>query len=407
MQPPSASGILPLLPDEAEYREQIRAFAQREIAPKVRELDAEERFDPEIVRGMAAAGFLGACIPKALGGEGRSYHHLGILCEELERVDTVARVIISVHLSLNSLALYQWGTPDQWERWLRPQATGEKLAGFALTEPEAGTDAAALATRAERVPGGYRLTGMKAWIGLADVADHFLLFATVDPDRKHRGITAFLLKRGVAGFRTESIRGKHGVRAGNVGRIYLDGVFVPEEDRLGEEGEGFAIAMSALDNGRFGVAAGSVGIIRACLDAATERCHERKSFGAEIGRHQLVQQMLAKMIAAQEVGRLLVSQVAQLKCDGVRHTREVSLAKWLNCDAAHKSADDAVQIFGAHGFSSEFPVERHLRNCRAAVIYEGTREIHQVIQAEYELGYRQDRPARRPLPRYPFPEDNL
>jgi glutaryl-CoA dehydrogenase (non-decarboxylating) len=364
------------LQDEAAFRAEVRDFAEREIAPKIRALDAEERFDPAIVRRMADAGLLGACLPRALGGRGLSYHHLGILCEELERVDTFARVIISVHLSLNSLALYQWGTPDQWDRWLRPQAAGEKLAGFALTEPEAGTDAGAVATRAEKVDGGYRITGAKAWIGLADVADHFLLFATVDPERKHRGITAFLIKRGTAGLRTESITGKLGVRAGNVGRIFLENVFVPDEDRLGNEGEGFAIAMSALDNGRFGVAAGSVGVIRACIEASTERCHSRKTFGEEIGRHQLVQQMLAKMIAARDVGALLVRQVAQMKCDGVRHTREVSLAKWLNCDAAFESANDAVQIFGAHGFSNEHPVERYLRNCRAAVIYEGTREIH-------------------------------
>jgi glutaryl-CoA dehydrogenase (non-decarboxylating) len=405
------------------FREEVRAFAEREIAPKIRELDGEERFDPSILRAMAEAGLLGTCIPRAMGGQGLSYHHLAVAFEELERVDTFARVILSVHLSLNSLALYQWGTPDQQERWLRPQATGEKVAGFALTEPEAGTDAGSLSTRAEKAPGGYRLTGAKAWIGLADVADHFLLFATLSPPRppnpggsdqarppnaggsKHRAITAFLVKRGAEGLRTESITGKHGIRAGNVGRIFLDGVFVPEEDRLGEEGEGFQIAMSALDNGRFGVAAGSVGVIQACLDACVPRCRERKSFGEEIGRHQLVQQMLAKMVAARDVGRLLVSQVADMKCGGVRHTREVSLAKWLNCDAAYQSANDAVQIFGAHGYSSEHPVERYLRNCRAAVIYEGTREIHQVIQAEYALGYRQDRPLRRPLPPYPFPED--
>jgi glutaryl-CoA dehydrogenase (non-decarboxylating) len=404
-QPSVSPGIFPEVAGEAAFREEVRRFAEREIAPKIRELDAQERFDPYILRAMAGAGLLGVCLPRALGGRGLSYHHLGFLCEELERVDTFARVIISVHLSLNCLALYQWGTPDQWERWLRPQATGEKVAGFALTEPEAGTDAASLATRAERVAGGYRLTGVKAWIGLADVADQFLVFATLDPERKHRGVTAFLLRRGAEGLRTESITGKHGIRAGNVGRLHLDGVFVPEEDRLGEEGEGFAIAMSALDNGRFGVAAGSVGIIRACLDASTERCLQRRTFGHEIGRHELVQQMLAKMVAARDVGRLLTAQVAQLKCDGTRHTREVSLAKWINCDAAYQSANDAVQIFGAHGFSSEHPVERHLRNCRAAVIYEGTREIHQVIQAEYQLGYREDRPLRRALPGYPFPED--
>jgi glutaryl-CoA dehydrogenase (non-decarboxylating) len=391
-----------------EFREEVRALAEREIAPKIRQLDAEERFDASIVRAMAEAGLLGICIPQALGGRGLSYHHLAVAFEELERVDTFARVILSVHLSLNSLALYQWGTPDQLQRWLAPQARGEKLAGFALTEPDAGTDAASLATRAEKVSGGYRLTGAKAWIGLADVADHFLLFAslaTPDTPGSHRDITAFLVRRGAEGLRTESITGKHGIRAGNVGRIFLDGVFVPEEDRLGEEGEGFHIAMSALDNGRFGVAAGSVGVIEACIEACVPRCRERETFGREIGRHQLVQQMLARMVGARDVGRLLVEQVADMKCSGSRHTREVSLAKWLNCDAAFQSANDAVQIFGAHGYSNEHPVERYLRNCRAAVIYEGTREIHQVIQAEYLLGYRQDRPLRRPLPTYPFAED--
>jgi glutaryl-CoA dehydrogenase (non-decarboxylating) len=389
-----------------DFREEVRAFAEREIAPKIRELDAAERFDPHVLRAMGDAGLLGVCIPAALGGRGLSYHHLAAACEELERIDTFARVVLSVHLSLNSLALYQWGTRDQQERWLRPQAQGEKVAGFALTEPEAGTDAGSISTRAEKVDGGYRLTGAKAWIGLAGVADHFLLFATLDPERKHRGVTAFLIRRGAPGLRTEAITGKHGIRAGNVGRIFLDGLFVPDEDRLGEEGEGFQIAMSALDNGRYGVAAGSVGIIQACIEACAARCHDRRSFGVEIGRHQLVQQMLARMVAARDVGRLLVDQVGDLKCAGVRHTREASLAKWINCDAAYQSANDAVQIFGAHGYSNEHPVERHLRNCRAAVIYEGTREIHQVIQAEYLLGYRQDRPVRRPLPPYPFPEDS-
>jgi len=392
-------------PDLEGFREEVYAFAQREIAPKIRALDAEERFDPEILRAMGAAGLLGICIPRALGGRGLSYYHLAAACEEVERVDTFPRVIFSVHLALNSLALYQWGTPDQWERWLRPQARGEKAAAFALTEGEAGTDAGALTTRAERVTGGYRLSGSKTWIGLAGAADHFLLFATQDPERRHRGISAFLVRRKAEGLRTEDIRGKHGIRGGSVGRIFLDGVFVPEEDRLGEEGEGFAIAMSALDNGRFSVAAGSLGVIRACLDACTARCRERKTFGVEIGRHQLVQQMLARMAAGRDVGRLLVDQVAEMKCRGVRHTREVSLAKWLNCDAAHQAAADAVEIFGAHGYNNDYPLERFLRNTRAPVIYEGTREIHQVVQAEYALGYREDRPLRRSLPPYPFPED--
>ena len=394
------------LTDEHErFRARVRAFAERVIAPRIRELDAEERYDPTLVRAMAEEGLLGVCIPRRWGGLGLDYLSLAIACEELERVDTFPRVVLSVHLSLNSLALFQWGTPEQKERYLRPQATGARLAAFALTEPGAGTDAAAIATRAERVPGGYRLTGRKHWIGLADVADHFLVFATLDPAQRHRGIAAFLVERGWPGVRTYSITGKLGIRAGNLGGIELDGAFVPETNRLGEEGEGFRIAMSALDNGRYGVAAGSVGLIEACLAAAIAYCRERRTFGQEIGRHQLVQQMIARMVAARDVGRALVYRIGWLKNEGMRHTRDVSLAKWLNCDAAFQSAYDAVQIFGAAGVTNEHPVERYLRNARAAVIYEGTREIHQVIQAEYALGYRDDSPVRCPLPSYPFADD--
>lgn len=406
--PPGST--VPPLETREQFRARIRTLARRVIAPLIRDLDAREAWDPTVLQELRAAGLLGLCLPRRLGGGGLSYHHLGIACEELERIDTFARVILSVHLSLNSLALYQWGTPEQQQRWLIPQARGERVAAFALTEPQGGTDAAALTTRAERLRGGYRLTGEKAWIGLAGVAEHFLVFARVEesggtPVPGARGVAAFLIDRAAPGLETESITGKHGLRAGNVGRLRLQGVFVPEEDRLGEEHEGFHVAMAALDNGRYGVAAGSLGIIEACLEACVERCRTRRTLGEELGRRQLVQQIIARMVSARDIGRLLVEEVGRLKCLGVRHTREVSLAKWVNCDAAHRSADDAVQIFGADGFSNEWPVERHLRNCRAALIYEGTREIHQVIQAEYALGYRADRPLRRTLPPYPFPED--
>jgi glutaryl-CoA dehydrogenase (non-decarboxylating) len=392
-------------PDHEDFRRHVREFAEREIAPHIQALDAEERFEPRILRAMGEAGLLGICIPRSLGGTGRDYHCLAIACEELERIDTFARVILSVHVSLNSMAVFQWGTASQQQQFLAPQARGEKVAGFALTEPDAGSDAGSIRTRAERAPGGYRLTGEKAWIGLADVADRFLVFATLDPARGHRGVTAFLVERSAAGLTTRSIRGKLGIRAGNVGRIRLEGVFVPEENRLGEEGEGFRIAMSALDNGRYSVAAGSVGLIRACLEESRDYALARRTFGQEIGRHQLVQQMIARMVAARDVGELLVRTVGWMKNQGLRHTREVSLAKWLNCDAAAQSASDAVQILGANGYSNEHAAERHFRNARAAVIYEGTREIHQVIQAEYALGYREDRPLRRPLPSYPFEAD--
>lgn len=394
-----------LSPDHESFRLSVREFAEREIAPKIRVLDAEERFDPGILRAMGKAGLLGVCLPRALGGQGRDYHCLAIACEEVERIDTFARVVLSVHVSLNSLALFQWGTPAQQEEYLVPQARGERVAGFALTEPGAGTDAAALQTRAEPVAGGYRLTGEKRWIGLADVADHFLVFATLDPERRHRGISAFIVERGFAGVSTESIRGKLGIRAGNVGTVRLDSVFVPAENRVGEEGEGFTVAMSALDNGRYSVAAGSVGVIVACLKEAGDYASRRRTFGKEIGRHQLVQQMLARMAAGRDVGRLLVRQVGEMKNRGIRHTREASMAKWLNCDAALQAASDAIEILGAAGYSNEHAAERHFRNARAPVIYEGTREIHQVIQAEYALGYRQDAPLRCSLPGFPFAAD--
>lgn len=394
-----------LTPEHHEFAQRVRQYAEREIAPKIRQLDAEERYDPDIAIAMGEAGFLGVCIPRALGGLGLDYHCLALACEEVERIDTFGRVILSVHLSLNSLSLFQWGSSEQHTKYLVPQAQGKRLAAFALTEPGAGTDAGNLQTRAKQVDGGYVLDGEKTWIGLADVADHFIIFATLNPEQRHRGISAFIVSRGVPGLTTSSIRGKLGIRAGNVGSIRLENVFVPASDRLGEEGEGFRIAMAALDNGRYGVAAGCLGSMQACIEESVGYARERKTFGKEIGRHQLVQQMIARMVAGRDTGRLLVRQLGSMKNLGVRHTREASLAKWLNCDAALQSASDAIEILGARGYSNEYTAERHFRNARAPVIYEGTREIHQVIQAEYELGYREDAPLRCSLPTYPFAAD--
>src|SRR4029077_8778329 len=242
-------------------------------------------------------GFLGAPIPEAYGGAGADYISFALLCEELERADTAFRVVQSVHVGLNSLAVLQWGTEEQRRRWLVPQARGEKLATFGLTEPGVGTDAANLASTARRVDGGYVLNGQKIWISLADIADHFLAFATVDRSKGWRGITAFVLERGMNGLTTGTLHGKLGIRAGNTGLVNLDDVFVPEPNRIGEEGEGFLVAMSAIDQGRFTVAAGAVGLAQACLDASLRYAHERETFGEEIGRHQLVKQLLAKMVA--------------------------------------------------------------------------------------------------------------
>jgi glutaryl-CoA dehydrogenase (non-decarboxylating) len=284
-----------------------------------------------------------------------------------------------------------------------PQAQGTKLATFALTEPGAGTDAASLGTTARRDGDAYVLNGSKIWISLADLADHFLLFATVDRGRKHRGVTAFMLERGMPGLTTGTLHGKLGIRAGNTGLVTLDNVVVPVENRIGEEGEGFLVAMSAIDQGRFTVAAGAVGLAQACLDASVTYAHQRETFGEEIGRHQLVKQMIAKMAAGTETGRLLVWRAAWLKNHGVRNTRETSLAKWHATEHSVAAALDAIQVHGANGYSNEFPVERYLRNSKASVIYEGTSQLHTLIQADYALGYREDRPLRcEPLPAQGF-----
>jgi len=383
------------LTDENRLVQQsARAFVEAEILPHIRDWDASGEVHREVFDRMAALGFLGAPIPERYGGAGADYVSFALLCEELERGDTAFRVIQSVHVGLNSLALLQWGTESQRQRWLVPQARGEKIATFALTEPGVGTDAGNLQATARREGDGYVLNGQKIWISLADLADHFLLFASVDRSLGHRGITAFLLERGMPGLTTGTLHGKLGIRAGNTGLINLDNVEVPLVNRLGEEGEGFLIAMSAIDQGRFTVAAGAVGLAQACLDASVRYAHERETFGEEIGRHQLVKQMIATMARGTEMGRLLVWRAAWLKNRGRRNTRETSLAKWHATDHAVQAALDAIQIHGANGYSNEFPVERYLRNAKAAVIYEGTSQLHTLIQADYALGYREDRPLR-------------
>ena len=375
-------------------RDAARAFVEAEILPYIRAWDEQGEVHREVFAKMAELGFLGAPVPEQYGGSGMDYVSFALLCEELERADTAFRVIQSVHVGLNSLTLLQWGTEEQRQRWLVPQAKGDKIATFALTEPGVGTDAGSLATTARRDGGSYVLNGHKIWISLADIADHFLVFATVDRAKRHKGVTAFIVERGMPGLTTGTLHGKMGIRAGNTGLIDLEDVRVPVENRIGEEGEGFVVAMSAIDQGRFTVAAGAVGLAQACLDASLRYSHERETFGQEIGRHQLVKQMIANMVRGIDMGRLLVWRAAWLKNQGLRNTRETSLAKWHATDHSVQCALDAIQVHGANGYSNEFPVERYLRNAKAAVIYEGTSQLHTLIQADYALGYREDRPLR-------------
>jgi glutaryl-CoA dehydrogenase (non-decarboxylating) len=396
------------LTDEQVLLEQsVREWAARDVAPRIKGLDREHRFDARLLPQMAELGLLGVSVPAEYGGAGMDYISLGLASEELEYVDTSLRVILSVHVGLNSLSLLAWGSEDQKQRYLVPQAQGTKIATFGLTEPAAGSDARGIQTVAVKSGGAYRITGEKMWISLADVADNFLVFAWSDLEKKKTrdpsGISAFIVERSMPGFSSGTLKEKWGILAGNTGYFKMEDVEVPEANLVGRPGEGFKIAMFALDQGRYTVAAGATGLVRACRDASAKYARERKTFGVEIGEHQLVKEMIAQMESDYQAARLLWLRAGCLKNQGRRNTRETSLAKWFATVASERAAGDAVQVHGANGYSDEYPVGRFYRNCKGAVIYEGTREIHKIMQADYVLGYRTDRPTRCDLPPYQTP----
>lgn len=390
--------------EHREVERAVREFAAAEVAPRIRELDEQQKHEPRFVEKMAELGLLGVCVPREYGGAGLDYISLGLVSEELEYVDTHLRVYMSVHTGLNCMSLMTWGTEEQKQRFLVPQARGEKLATYGLTEPNAGSDAIGLQTTAVLEGDTYVLNGEKMWISLADLADHVLVIAWTDLDKRkqrdHSGLTAFMVERGMEGFTTGSIHGKLGVRAGNTGWLSFQNTPVPVANRIGEEGEGFKIAMSALDQGRYTVAAGATGLIRACRDASVGYALERTTAGKPIARHQLVKEMIAEMEADYQMCRLLWLKAGWLKNRGLRNTRETSLAKMQATVRSEAAASNAIQVHGAYGFSNEYPVERFYRNCKGAVIYEGTREIHKLVQADYAFGFRKDRPSRCELPPY-------
>jgi glutaryl-CoA dehydrogenase (non-decarboxylating) len=392
------------LTEEQRLLEQtIREWGAREIAPKIRELDNAHHFDKALVLGgMKKLGLLGVSVPQKYGGAGMDYICLGIASEELEYVDTSLRVIMSVHAGLNCLSLLTWGTEDQKQRYLVPQAQGKKISTYGLTEPAAGSDVRGIQTVAIKKGDKYYLTGEKMWISLADVADNFLVFAWTDMEKKKArdtsGISAFIVERAFKGFSSGTLKEKWGILAGNTGFFKMDDVEVPAENLLGREGEGFKIAMFALDQGRYTVAAGATGLIRACRDASAKYALERRTFGQQIAEHQLVKEMIAQMESDYQASRLLWLRAGALKNAGRRNTRETGLAKWFSTVASERAAGDAVQVHGANGYSDEYPVGRFYRNCKGAVIYEGTREIHKLMQADYVLGFRQDKPTRCELP---------
>ena len=392
-----------VLSDEHRMVQQmVREFAQKEVAPVIKEYDRKQEMAPFVLPRMAELGILGICLPISYGGQGMDYIALGLACEELEAVDTTLRVVMSVHMGLNSLALFQWATEDQKQRFLLPQARGDKIACFGLTESGAGSDVAAIRSTARREGETYLLNGEKMWISLATKADHVLWIGRSDPQAPdpHDGLSAFLVELDRSGVKRGDIHGKLGVRAGSTGWISFEDVRIPADHMIGEPGEGFKIAMSCLDNGRYTVAAGATGLIRACLEASTKYSHERQAFGREIARFQLIQQKIAHMVQSYDAARLFYLRAGWMKNQGLRNTRETSLAKWFATDASFAAASEAIQIHGAYGYSDEYDVERYLRNAKGAVIHEGTSEIHQLIQAGYAPGYRQDAGLRCELPAY-------
>ena len=383
-------------------QQMVHDFAQREVAPIIKESDRRQQMGSFILPRMGELGILGICLPVRYGGQGLDYIALGLACEELEAIDTSLRVVMSVHVGLNSLGLFQWADEGQKQRFLVPQARGEKIACFGLTESGAGSDVASIHSTSRRDGSDYLLNGEKMWISLATKADHCLWIARTNPDAEdpHSGLSAFIVELDRPGVTRGDIHQKLGIRAGSTGWIACQDVRIPLENRIGLEGEGFKIAMACLDNGRYTVAAGATGLIRACLEASVKYAHTRPAFNREIGQFQLVQQKIAYMVQSYDAARLLYMRAGWMKNQGLRNTRETSLAKWFATDASFSAASEAVQIHGAYGYSDEYDVERYLRNSKGAVIYEGTSEIHTLMQAGYALGYRTDAPLRCELPAY-------
>ncbi|MGQ9832356.1 MAG: acyl-CoA dehydrogenase family protein [Candidatus Villigracilaceae bacterium] len=380
----------------------VRDFAQKEIAPVIKEHDRKQEPIPWAIQRMGELGILGICFPVRYGGQGMDYISLGLACEELEAVDTTLRVVMSVHTGLCGMTLLQWGTEEQKQKFLIPIASGQKIGAGAFTEPGMGSDVAAMQSTARREGDVYILNGEKMWISLASKADYALVTVKTDPQaaRPSQALTSFIVDLHSPGVKTGDLHGKLGVRAGSTGWISFSDVRVPVENRIGEEGEGFKITMSAFDNGRYTVGAGATGLIRASLEASLRYARERKTFGKPIAEHQLIQQKIARMAQNYEIARLLYLQVGWMKNQGLRSTLQTSYSKKFATEASFEAASDAIQIHGAYGFSDEYDVERYLRNARGAIIYEGSSEIQTIIQAGYALGQRNDRPLRCELPAY-------
>jgi alkylation response protein AidB-like acyl-CoA dehydrogenase len=370
---------LELSDEQRLISETAREFADREIAPRVRDNDRAARFDLDLAHKLGEVGYLGAPVAEEYGGRGLDYVGYGLIVEQVGRADSSARTVVSVQTSLVCGSIERWGSEQQKREWLPRLCSGEALGCFALTEPDTGSDAASLRTRATRTDGGWSISGQKMWISLGNFAEVALVFAQTDPSLKHRGLACFLVPTASDGYTAQEIHGKLGLRASDTAEISLDEVEVPEEAMLGEVGDGFKVAMSALDSGRYSVAAGCVGICDGCVDASVGYAKERRQFGVPLARFQLVQELIAEMIVKRDAARMLVWRAGLLKDAGKPNTTETSIAKLYATESAVECANAAIQVHGGAGYVDEFPVERYLRDARVTTLYEGTSQIQKLI----------------------------
>jgi alkylation response protein AidB-like acyl-CoA dehydrogenase len=370
----------PLTDEERLLQSTAREFATREVAPGAIERDEAERYDRPLFAAMGGLGLTAAPFPTSVGGAGFSYVGWTLVMEELGAADMAMAVSLSVHI-LSQFPVVTWGSDEQRQRWLPAMMSGEALGAFALTEPHAGSDASAIRMRAERSGDAYRLTGTKIWISNAPEADRYLVFATVDPSAGASGISAFLVEKGMPGFRFGAHEKKMGIRGCPAAELVFEGCEVPAANRLGEEGDGYRIALSALGEGRISIAAACVGLARAGLEAAARHLGERKAFGGPLSDQQGLRFMLADMARDVAAARALTREAAAAKDRGEGLAEVSSLAKWTASDVAMRVATDAVQLFGGTGYSRETGIERLMRDAKGAQIYEGTNQIHREIVA--------------------------
>ncbi len=377
---------LELSDEQRLISETARRFADEYIVPRVRDNDRAARFDIEMARRIGEMGYLGAPVAEEYGGRGLDHVSYALIVEQIGRGCSAARTVVSVQTSLVAGSIERWGSKEQKHRWLPRLCSGQSFGCFGLTEADSGSDAASLRTRAERIDGGWRIDGQKMWISLGNVAEVALVFAQTDPEAKHRGLACFLVPTSAPGFTSQEIHGKLGLRSSDTASLAFDSVEVGEEALLGEVGEGFKIAMSALDNGRYSVAAGCVGICDGCVDASVSYATQREQFGVPIARFQLVQAMIAEMIVKRDAARLLVLRAGLLKDAGKANTVETSIAKLYATESAVECADRAIQVHGGAGYVDDHPVERYLRDARVTTLYEGTSEIQKLIIARDATG---------------------